>query len=149
MSTQVAFIGLEVMGFPMASHLVQAGHKVTVYNRTTSVAKDWLKQHQQAENRPNMATTPEQAARNSSIVFTCVGNDDDLRSVVLGSNGAFSGMTAHTLLVDHTTTSATVARELFNIAKNKKLNFIDAPVSGGRWDTSSLLKRLRNTKPEL
>ena len=124
---KVAFIGLGVMGFPMAGHLANAGHDVTVYNRTTSKAEDWISTY-----KGNYALTPALAAENAEIVFTCVGNDDDLRQVVTGEEGVFSTMRAGAILVDHTTASAEVARELALIAADKGLGFMDAPVSGGQ-----------------
>ena len=126
-SRKVAFIGLGVMGFPMAGHLAAAGHAVTVYNRTGSRAEAWLAKH------PGQAAeTPAAAARGAGIVFACVGNDDDLRSVVLGPDGAFAGMAPDTVFVDHTTASALAARELSAAAGERGLGFLDAPVSGGQ-----------------
>jgi 3-hydroxyisobutyrate dehydrogenase-like beta-hydroxyacid dehydrogenase len=125
-SRPVAFIGLGVMGHAMAGHLARAGHRVTVYNRTRSKAEQWV-----AEYGGKAAPTPREAAAGADIVFACVGNDDDLRSVVLGDGGAFAGMKPGAVFVDHTTASATVARELAGIAKPRGLEFIDAPVSGG------------------
>ena len=127
-SHAVAFIGLGVMGYPMAAHLARAGHRVTVYNRTAAKAQDWLTQC------PGQATapTPREAAAGADIVFACVGNDDDLRSVVLGADGAFAGMKPGAVFVDHTTASASVARELASEAQKRGLQFIDAPVSGGQ-----------------
>lgn len=127
MSMKVAFIGLGVMGYPMAGHLQRAGHQVTVYNRTTSKALQW-----QTQYGGQVATTPAQAAAQAELVFVCVGNDDDLRSVLLGEEGAFAGMTAGTILVDHTTASADVAREMAAVAQQQQLIFLDAPVSGGQ-----------------
>jgi len=124
---QVAFLGLGVMGHPMAGHLARAGHRVCVYNRTASKAAQWASEHGAAA-----AATPRETARGAEFVFTCVGNDDDLRSVVLGADGAFAGMQAGAVLVDHTTTSATVARELHDAALGHGLGFVDAPVSGGQ-----------------
>lgn len=124
---KVAFLGLGVMGYPMAGHLKKAGHDVTVYNRTAAKADQWA-----AEYGGKSAPTPRQAAHDADIVFCCVGNDDDLRSVVLGEHGALAGMKAGTVFVDHTTASAEVARELFEIAKHKNIAFVDAPVSGGQ-----------------
>jgi 3-hydroxyisobutyrate dehydrogenase-like beta-hydroxyacid dehydrogenase len=115
------------MGLPMAGHLAKAGHDVTVYNRSAQKAQAWV-----AEFGGRAAATPAQAAQGAEIVFACVGNDDDLRSVVLGDTGGFAGMTSGATFVDHTTASASVARELAGIAKNKGLKFIDAPVSGGQ-----------------
>jgi 3-hydroxyisobutyrate dehydrogenase len=122
----VAFLGLGVMGHPMAGHLSRAGHRVTVYNRTASKAADWVRQY-----GGRSAATPREAAQGADIVFACVGNDDDLRSVVLGDRGAFAGMNAGSVFVDHTTASAQVARELATAAGERGLAFIDAPVSGG------------------
>jgi 3-hydroxyisobutyrate dehydrogenase len=124
---RVAFIGLGVMGGPMAGHLQAAGHSVTVYNRTTAKAQAWAAEHGGA-----WAATPREAAQGAAIVFACVGNDDDLRSVTLGPDGAFAGMSAGTIFVDHTTASAEVARELHATAGQRELHFIDAPVSGGQ-----------------
>jgi len=123
----VAFLGLGVMGFPMAGHLAKAGHSVTVYNRTEAKAKAWA-----SEFGGTYATTPREAAKGADIVFCCVGNDDDLRSVVLGDEGAFAGMSAGAIFVDHTTASATVARELYTAARERQLQFVDGPVSGGQ-----------------
>jgi 3-hydroxyisobutyrate dehydrogenase len=123
---RVAFIGLGTMGAPMAVHLLRAGHRVTVYNRTAARARAWV-----AEHGGNQADTPEAASRDADIVVTCVGNDDDLRQVVSGPQGAFQSMPQGAILVDHTTTSAQVARELAALAVTKGLRFIDAPVSGG------------------
>ncbi|RQO51600.1 oxidoreductase [Variovorax sp. KBW07] len=125
----VAFLGLGVMGGPMAGHLAKAGHRVTVYNRTPAKAQAWA-----AEFGPpgRHAATPREAAAGATIVFCCVGNDDDLRSVVLGDDGAFAGMQKDAVLVDHTTASADVARELSKAARAQGLHFIDAPVSGGQ-----------------
>ncbi len=125
-SKRVAFLGLGVMGYPMAGHLQRAGHQVSVYNRTTSKSEQWV-----GEYGGKLAPTPRQAAHEAEIVFCCVGNDDDLRSVVLGEHGAFAGMKAGAILVDHTTASAEVARELHAIAARNGLGFVDAPVSGG------------------
>lgn len=124
---KAAFIGLGVMGYPMAGHLAKAGNEVTVYNRTTSKAEKWVE-----EFGGKMALTPKEAAQDCDIVFVCVGNDDDLRSVVLGENGAFAGMKKGAVLWDDTTDSATVAQELYAKAKELGLNFVDAPVSGGQ-----------------
>ena len=124
----VTFIGLGVMGYPMAGHLlVKGGHAVTVYNRTAAKAEAWVKQYGGAS-----AATPAEAARNADFVFTCVGNDDDLRSVTTGKDGALSGMKSGAILIDNTTASAEVARELDAAAKAKGCHFIDAPVSGGQ-----------------
>ena len=126
-ATRVAFLGLGVMGFPMAGHLAKAGHSVTVYNRSAEKAKAWVTEFGGAA-----AVTPAEAAKNADIIFCCVGNDDDLRSVVLGPQGAFAGMTRGSLFVDHTTASAEVARDLATQAKSLGVSFIDAPVSGGQ-----------------
>ncbi|MBB1368220.1 NAD(P)-dependent oxidoreductase [Pseudoalteromonas sp. SR44-5] len=127
MSMKVAFIGLGVMGYPMAGHLATAGHQVTVYNRTTAKAQQWAEKY-----AGQVALTPAKAAEHADIVFMCVGNDDDLRSVVYGADGVIKGMQAGTILVDHTTTSAEVAREVSANAALKDIAFIDAPVSGGQ-----------------
>ncbi len=127
----VAFLGLGVMGYPMAGHLARAGHQVTVYNRTASKSVAWCDQFTLAA-RPKHGETPREAARGADIVFCCVGNDDDLRSVTLGADGAFAGMAPGAIFVDHTTASADVARELHAAAKDLGLHFIDAPVSGGQ-----------------
>lgn len=123
----VAFIGLGTMGYPMAGHLARAGHRVTVYNRTAHKAQKWA-----SEYNGLCASTPREAAEDADFVFTCVGNDDDLRSVVLGKDGAFAGMKAGATLVDCTTDSAQVARELAQKAQEMGLRFMDAPVSGGQ-----------------
>lgn len=124
---RVAFVGLGVMGYPMAGHLARAGHHVTVYNRTAKKADQWVEEYGGAA-----AATPREAATGAQIVFACVGNDDDLRSVTLGADGAFAGMDTDALFVDHTTASAEVARELHAAARALGLHFIDAPVSGGQ-----------------
>ncbi|MFZ9406937.1 MAG: NAD(P)-dependent oxidoreductase [Burkholderiaceae bacterium] len=126
-SLHVAFLGMGVMGAPMAGHLARAGHQVTVYNRTAAKAQAWA-----TEYGGRAAATPREAAAGADIVFACVGNDDDLRSVVLGADGAFAGMKPGSLFVDHTTASAEVARELHAQARSLGLDFIDAPVSGGQ-----------------
>jgi 3-hydroxyisobutyrate dehydrogenase len=124
---KLAFIGLGVMGFPMAGHLAQAGHKVTVYNRTAAKAEAWVAQH-----GGSSAATPAQAVRDADVVFACVGNDDDLREVTIGDQGAFAGMKQGAIFADHTTASAQVARELYEIAKQRGFDFLGAPVSGGQ-----------------
>ncbi|TVS01395.1 MAG: NAD(P)-dependent oxidoreductase [Rhodobacteraceae bacterium] len=124
---RVAFLGLGVMGGPMAGHLVRAGHEVCVYNRTTARAEDWV-----AANGGRLGKTPRASAEGAEIVFACVGNDDDLRAVCLGDDGAFSGMAEGTLFVDHTTVSAQVTRELHEQAAAQGIGFVDAPVSGGQ-----------------
>jgi 3-hydroxyisobutyrate dehydrogenase len=126
-SKKVAVLGLGVMGFPMAGHLALAGHEVTVYNRSPAKAQAWCQ-----EFKGRSAATPREAAQGADIVFCCVGNDDDLRSVVLGADGALAGMREGAVFVDHTTASANVARELEAEAHKAKLQFIDAPVSGGQ-----------------
>ncbi len=122
-----AFVGLGVMGYPMAGHLQAAGHATTVYNRTSATAEAWV-----AEHGGVSAPTPREAATGADFVMVCVGNDDDLRSVVFGGDGALAGMTSGTTLVDHTTASAEVAREIRATADESGLGFIDAPVSGGQ-----------------
>ena len=127
MSENIAFIGLGVMGYPMAGFLAKAGHRVTVYNRTTSKAEKWVKEY-----GGKLAITPAEAAKNADFIFACVGNDDDLRSVTTGKDGAFSGMNSGAIFVDHTTASAKVARELYDAAKKLECTLLDAPVSGGQ-----------------
>ncbi|MCJ1884142.1 NAD(P)-dependent oxidoreductase [Pseudomonas sp. LA21] len=124
---KVAFIGLGVMGYPMAGHLQREGHEVCVYNRTASRAARWVEQFGGAS-----ATTPREAVQWAEFVMCCVGNDDDLRSVMLGEDGALAGMQPGAVLVDHTTASAQVARELSVLAAERELGFLDAPVSGGQ-----------------
>jgi 3-hydroxyisobutyrate dehydrogenase-like beta-hydroxyacid dehydrogenase len=123
----VAFLGLGVMGFPMAGHLAAKGHAVTVYNRTAAKAEAWVAKH-----GGRAAPTPAEAARGAAFVFACVGNDDDLRAVTTGPGGAFAGMESGAVFVDHTTASAQVARELEAAARAAGLHFLDAPVSGGQ-----------------
>ncbi len=123
----VAFLGLGVMGYPMAGHLARAGHRVTVYNRTEAKAQQWAQEY-----GGKSAKTPRDAAAGAQIVFSCVGNDDDLRGVMLGDTGAFAGMTKDAIAVDNTTASAKVARELHADARARGLHFIDAPISGGQ-----------------
>ncbi len=130
-SRQVAFLGLGVMGYPMAGHLAQAGHQVTVYNRTAFKSIAWCADYTGASGLKH-AESPRLAAQQAELVFCCVGNDEDLRSVTLGADGAFAGMAPGSVLVDHTTASASVARELYQTAKDLGLHFIDAPVSGGQ-----------------
>ena len=127
MSENTAFIGLGVMGYPMAGFLAKAGHNVTVYNRTTSKAEKWVKEY-----GGKLALTPAEAAKNAAFIFACVGNDDDLRSVTTGKDGAFSTMNSGAMFVDHTTASAKVARELSDAAKKLGCTSLDAPVSGGQ-----------------
>jgi 3-hydroxyisobutyrate dehydrogenase len=126
-TTRIAFLGLGVMGFPMAGHLKTAGYQVTVYNRTKSKSVAWVNQ-----NGGSFGETPARAATGADLVIACVGNDDDLRSVCLGSDGAFSGMSHGSKFVDHTTVSATVTQELYEIAQSQGIAFLDAPVSGGQ-----------------
>jgi 3-hydroxyisobutyrate dehydrogenase-like beta-hydroxyacid dehydrogenase len=125
---KVAFLGLGVMGYPMAGHLLKkGGHDVTVYNRTAAKAQQWAKEY-----GGKHAAAPREAAKDCDFVMMCVGNDDDVRSVVYGDNGALAGMKKGAILVDHTTASAIVAREVFQKAKEKGIGFVDAPVSGGQ-----------------
>lgn len=124
---KTAFIGLGVMGYPMAGHLKAAGHQVTVYNRTTAKAEAWVTEH-----GGQMAQTPQQAAQGADIVFACVGNDDDLKAVTLGPDGAFQAMSEGSIFVDHTTASAAIAQNLYASAQAAGFEFIDAPVSGGQ-----------------
>ncbi|MEP1200261.1 NAD(P)-dependent oxidoreductase [Tateyamaria sp.] len=125
--TKIAFLGLGVMGHPMAGHLQAAGHDVTVYNRTAGKADAWVEQH-----GGKSALTPARAAKGAELIMACVGNDDDLRSVCLGDEGAFAGMDAGSLFVDHTTVSSKVTHELYASAKSQGVGFVDAPVSGGQ-----------------
>ena len=125
--TKITFLGLGVMGYPMAGHLAAAGHSVTVYNRTTAKAEAWVAQHGGA-----LGKTPAEAAEGAEMVMACVGNDDDLRSVCLGPDGAFATMSESSTFVDHTTVSPAVTRELYEGAKAKGIAFVDAPVSGGQ-----------------
>ena len=124
---RVAFIGLGVMGYPMAGHLKAAGHEVVVYNRTAEVAQRWCGEH---GGEP--AATPAAASRDAQAVFACVGNDDSVRAIALGDEGAFAGMASGAVFVDHTTASAELARELAATAVERGLGFVDAPVSGGQ-----------------
>src|SRR5579885_3520084 len=124
---KVAFIGLGTMGYPMAGHLATKGHEVTVYNRTAARAERWLE-----EFRGRFAPTPAEAASGQDLVFACVGNDDDLREVTLGPQGAFKSLAKASVFVDHTTASATIARELHAAAQAQRSGFLDAPVSGGQ-----------------
>ncbi len=126
----VAFLGLGVMGHPMAGHLARAGHRVTVYNRTAAKAADWAKTYGDASVKT--ADTPQLAAAGADIVFACVGNDADLQQVTTGADGAFAGMKPGAVFVDHTTASAEIARQLHGEALRRGLQFIDAPVSGGQ-----------------
>ena len=127
MSCKVSFIGLGVMGYPMAGYISKAGHNVTVYNRTKSKAEKWIKQY-----KGRVADTPEEAAKESDFVFTCVGNDNDLKVVTMGEKGIFNSIKKGSVYIDNTTASATVARELYKKAKSAGFHFLDAPVSGGQ-----------------
>ena len=127
MSCKVSFIGLGVMGYPMAGYISKAGHNVTVYNRTKSKAEKWIKQY-----KGKIADTPEDAAKDADFVFTCVGNDNDLKEVAIGRKGIFNTIKKGSIYIDNTTASATVARELYNNAKTHGFGFLDAPVSGGQ-----------------
>ena len=124
---KVAFLGLGIMGYPMAGHLAKNGYDVTVFNRTTTKADQWV-----TGFSGEMAASPAGAAMNADFVFTCVGNDDDLREITCGANGAFSGMKQGAVFIDHTTVSAKVTRELAEIAGGKGFSFLDAPISGGQ-----------------
>ena len=123
----VAFIGLGVMGFPMAGHLAIAGHNVTVYNRSSDKAKKWM-----SEYKGRIAATPADAAEGADFIMSCVGNDDDLREVTLGKDGAFSKIRKGSVFIDHTTVSTTVTKELFDTASQMEFDYIDAPISGGQ-----------------
>jgi 3-hydroxyisobutyrate dehydrogenase len=127
MSCKVSFVGLGVMGYPMAGYISKAGHNVTVYNRTKSKAEKWTKVY-----KGEIAETPEEAAKDSDFVFTCVGNDDDLREVTIGKKGIFNTIKKNSIYIDNTTASAKVARELYKNAKVHGFGFLDAPVSGGQ-----------------
>ena len=132
MGQRVAFLGLGVMGYPMAGHLARAGHHVTVYNRTAEKARQWV-----GEFGGVAAASPREAARDAAFVMMCVGNDDDVRAVALGESGALAGMVEGTILIDHTTASAEVARELHAAAAARRVGFLDAPVSGGQAGAES------------
>ena len=125
-NNNVTFLGLGVMGFPMAGHLSKAGYNVTVYNRTESKSDSWLKEY-----KGSKARTPREAVKDSKIVFACVGNDNDIKEICTGNNGAFLGMNEGAIFVDNTTASANIARELYKNAKDHSVSFLDAPVSGG------------------
>ena len=127
MSCKVSFIGLGVMGYPMAGYISKAGHNVTVYNRTKSKAENWIKEH-----KGKMAETPEEAAKDSDFVFTCVGNDNDLKEVAIGKKGIFNTIKKGSIYIDNTTASAKIAKELYAQAKAHGFGFLDAPVSGGQ-----------------
>ena len=130
--TKTAFIGLGVMGFPMAGHLRAKGHEVTVFNRNASRAEAWVAQHGGADKAGRRAVRPAEAARNADFVFICVGNDADVRAVTYGTDGVLAGMAKGAVLVDHTTASAEVAREIAERTKGQGVGFLDAPVSGGQ-----------------
>jgi len=127
MSCKVSFIGLGVMGYPMAGYISKAGHNVTVYNRTKSKAEKWIKEY-----KGKIAETPDEASKDSDFVFTCVGNDNDLKEITIGKKGIFNTIKKGTIYIDNTTASATIARELYNKAKKNGIGFLDAPVSGGQ-----------------
>tara|TARA_B100000586_G_scaffold190455_1_gene140185 strand:- start:1635 stop:2498 length:864 start_codon:yes stop_codon:yes gene_type:complete len=129
---KIGFVGLGVMGFPMAGFLAQAGHEVTVYNRTESKAKKWCSMY-----RGVFASTPNEASMNAEIIFCCVGNDDDVREVILAKNGILQGTSKGATIVDHTTASATVACEVYSAAEENGANFLDAPLSGGQAGAES------------
>ena len=127
MSCNVAFIGLGVMGYPMAGYISKGGHNVTVFNRTKSKAEKWINEY-----KGKIANSPEEAAKNSDFVFTCVGNDDDLKEVSIGKKGIFNSIKKEAIYIDNTTASAKVAKELYKNAKAHGFGFLDAPVSGGQ-----------------
>ena len=127
MSCKVAFIGLGVMGYPMAGYISKAGHNVTVFNRTTSKADKWLKEYKGSKE-----DTPAKAAEGADFVFTCVGNDNDLKEVTFGDKGIFKTIKKNAIYVDNTTASATIAREIYDFSKKNGFGFLDAPVSGGQ-----------------
>ena len=132
MSCNVAFIGLGVMGYPMAGYISKGGHNVTVFNRTKSKAEKWIKEY-----KGKMAETPAEAAKDAEYIFTCVGNDNDLREVTFGDNGAFKTIKKGAIYIDNTTASADIARELYKKAKTKGFDFLDAPISGGQAGAES------------
>jgi len=127
MTCNVAFIGLGVMGYPMAGYISKGGHNVTVFNRTKSKAEKWIKDY-----KGKMAETPAEAAKDAEFIFTCVGNDNDLREVTFGNNGAFKTIKEGSVYIDNTTASATIAREIYDYAKKNNFGALDAPVSGGQ-----------------
>ncbi len=127
MTFNVAFIGLGVMGYPMAGYISKAGHNVTVFNRTKSKAEKWIKEY-----KGKMAATPSEAAKDADYIFTCVGNDNDLREVTFGENGAFKNIKKGAIYIDNTTASATIAREIYDFAKKNGFGALDAPISGGQ-----------------
>ena len=127
MSCNVAFIGLGIMGYPMAGYISKGGHNVTVFNRTKSKAEKWIKEY-----KGKMAETPAEAAKDAEYIFTCVGNDNDLREVTLGDKGLFKTAKKGSIYIDNTTASANIARELYKQAKSRGFDFLDAPISGGQ-----------------
>ena len=127
MTCNVAFIGLGVMGYPMAGYISKAGHNVTVFNRTKSKAEKWV-----SEYKGKIAETPSEAAKNAEYIFTCVGNDNDLREVSIGENGLFNSAKKGCVYIDNSTVSAEISRELYKAAKDRGFNFLDAPISGGQ-----------------
>jgi len=127
MTCNVAFIGLGVMGYPMAGYISKAGHNVTVFNRTKSKAEKWV-----SEYKGKLADTPAEAAKDAEYIFTCVGNDNDLREVTFGENGAFKTIQKGSIYIDNTTASATIAREIYDHAKKNGFGALDEPVSGGQ-----------------
>ena len=127
MSCKVAFIGLGVMGYPMAGYISKAEHNVTVFNRTASKADKWIKEH-----KGSKANTPAEAAEGADFVFTCVGNENDLREVTFGENGIFKKIKKNSIYIDNTTASATIAREIYDYSTKNGFGFLDAPVSGGQ-----------------
>ena len=132
MTCNVAFIGLGVMGYPMAGYISKGGHNVTVFNRTKSKAEKWI-----GEYKGKLANTPDEAAKNAEYIFTCVGNDDDLREVTFGENGIFKSIKKGSVYIDNTTASATIAREIYDFAQKNNFGFLDAPVSGGQAGAES------------
>ena len=134
-SKRLAFLGLGVMGYPMAGHLAKAGHRVTVYNRSPQKAEKWVAEYGRSGN--GAAPTPAAAAKNADIVLMCVGNDDDVRHVIMGKDGVLEGIANGSVLVDHTTASAIVAREAYDACKAKGVGFLDGPVSGGQTGAES------------
>ena len=132
MSSKVAFIGLGVMGYPMAGYISKAGHNVTVFNRTKSKAEKWISTY-----KGSVANTPDEAAKNADFIFTCVGNDNDLREVTFGEKGIFKGIKKNAIYIDNTTASATIAKEIYEYSKKNGFGFLDAPVSGGQAGAES------------
>ena len=132
MSSKVAFIGLGVMGYPMAGYISKAGHNVTIFNRTKSKAEKWISTY-----KGSVANTPDEAAKNADFIFTCVGNDNDLREVTFGEKGIFKGIKKNAIYIDNTTASATIAKEIYEYSKKNGFGFLDAPVSGGQAGAES------------